>query len=177
MRETVWCLALLAITTAQSAGFQPPRAIPLDEATTDDLNSAFDAGSLTSEQLIRAFLDRINRYDKHGPSLRAVIAVNPKAIEIARQLDLERKARGARSALHGIPVILKDNIDTSDMATTAGSVMLAGSVPPDDAFLVKRLRNAGAIILAKANLSEFASGRAVRSRLQRTTAARNRLQL
>ena len=103
-------------------------------------------------------LARIKAYDRQGPTLRAFIAVNPKAIEIARQLDLERKAKGRRSPLHGIPVVLKDNIDTVDMPTTAGSVVLEGSMPPDDAFLVKRLREAGAVIIGKANMSEFASG-------------------
>ena len=87
-----------------------------------------------------------------------MIHLNPRALETARALDRERRDRGPRSPLHGIPVVLKDNVDTGDMPTTAGSVLLAGSVPPDDAFLVRRLREAGAIILAKVNMSEFASG-------------------
>ena len=86
------------------------------------------------------------------------LLVNPKALDIARRLDVERKTKGRRSPLHGIPVVLKDNIDTGDMPTTAGSIALEGSIPPDDAFIVKRLRDAGAIILGKANMSEFASG-------------------
>ena len=123
-----------------------------------DLNAAFDAGSLTSEQLVQMCLARIRAYDRQGPSLRALITVNPKALDIARQLDVERKTKGRRSPLHGIPVVLKDNINTADMPTTAGSIALEGSVPPDDAFVAKRLREAGAIILGKANMSEFASG-------------------
>jgi amidase len=161
MHKFSWCLTgVLLIVGGRSTAQEPSRTIALDEASVADLNAAFNTGSLTSEQLVRAFLTRINTYDKQGPTLRALITLNPKAVEVARSLDAERKARGARSPLHGIPVILKDNIDTGDMPTTAGSIMLAGSVPPDDAFFVKRLRDAGAIILGKANLSEFASGRA-----------------
>ena len=153
------CLLLVFMwALGPTALAQAPITIPLDAATVADLNAALDAGSLTSEQLVQMFLARIRAYDRQGPSLRALITVNPKAVEIARQLDAERKGRGRRSPLHGIPVVLKDNIDTADMPTTAGSVMLEGSVPPDDAFLVKRLREAGAIILGKANMSEFASG-------------------
>lgn len=129
----------------------------LETATIADINAAFDAGALTSEKLVELYLARIDAYDDRGPSLNALILVNPQAREIARALDAERKATGPRSALHGIPVILKDNFDTADLPTTAGSVFLAGSLPPKDAFMVAQLRAAGAIILAKANLSEFAS--------------------
>jgi len=131
---------------------------PLDEATIADLNAAFKAGTLTSEQLVSMYLARIEAYDKQGPEINAVIKINPNALTLARELDTERKAKGARSPLHGIPVVLKDNFDTFDLPTTGGSILLEGSVPPDDAFVVKKLRAAGAIILAKVNLSEFASG-------------------
>ena len=94
-------------------------------------------------------LARIRAYDRQGPSLRALIMVNPKALDIARQLDVERKTKGRRSPLHGIPVVLKDNIDTADMPTTAGSIVLEGSIPPDDAFVVKRLRVLGRSSSAK----------------------------
>jgi amidase len=103
-------------------------------------------------------LARIAAFDRKGPSLHAVIFLNPKAIEQARALDAERKTKGRRSPLHGIPVVLKDNYDTFDMPTTGGSVLLEGSIPSQDAFVVKKLRDAGAIILAKVNMSEFASG-------------------
>ncbi len=136
------------------------RSVALDAATILDLNAAFDAGTLTSERLVNLCLARIDAYDRRGPLLRAVILVNPKALETARALDAERRARGPRSRLHGIPVILKDNIDTADLPTTGGSVLLEGSRPPDDAFIVRKLREAGAVIVAKANLSEFASGAA-----------------
>jgi amidase len=159
-KSALFLMLLLVWAVGPTAVAQTSRVIALDEATIADINAAFDAGSLTSEQLVQMCLTRIRAYDKQGPFLRAMITVNPKAVEAARQLDAERKTKGRRSSLHGIPVILKDNIDTADMPTTAGSVMLEGSVPPDDAFLVKRLRDAGAIVLGKANLSEFASGRA-----------------
>jgi amidase len=139
------------------------RSVDLDQATIADFNAAFAAGTLTAEQLVQRFLARIEAYDRKGPSLRSVMTLNPKALETARALDAERKARGPRSPLHGIPVVLKDNFDTADMATTGGSVLLEGSVPPDDAFVVKRLRAAGAIVLAKVNMSEFASGAALSS--------------
>ncbi len=134
------------------------KTIDLDAATIADLNAAFDAGTLTAEKLVQMCLARIQAYDQQGPALHAVIAINPKAIDIARALDAERRAKGPRSPLHGIPIVLKDNYDTFDMPTTGGSVLLEGSIPPDDAFVVKKLRAAGAIILAKVNLSEFASG-------------------
>ena len=145
----------LCICVAHPVAAQP---IDLDTATIADLNAAFTRGTLTAERLVRLYLARIDAYDRKGPDLRAVIALNPKARDIARALDAERKSKGPRSPLHGIPIVLKDNFDTADMPTTGGSVLLEGSLPPDDAFVVKKLREAGAIILAKVNLSEFASG-------------------
>ena len=135
----------------------------LTTATVEDINKAFDAGALNSEQLVELSLARIAAFDDAGPKLNAVLHLNPDAIEQARILDAERLKRGRRSPLHGIPVVLKDNFDTADMPTTAGSFMLKGSIPPDDAFLVRKLREAGAIILAKVNMSEFASGDAMSS--------------
>jgi amidase len=139
------------------------RSIDLDAATVAEINAAFDAGTLTAEKLVQMCLARISAYDRQGPSLHAVITLNPKALETARALDAERKAKGRRSLLHGIPVVLKDNYDTFDMPTTGGSVLLEGSMPAQDAFVVKKLREAGAIILAKVNMSEFASGGAYSS--------------
>ncbi|MBZ5603934.1 MAG: glutamyl-tRNA amidotransferase [Acidobacteriia bacterium] len=152
-------LAVLSIALAGAA----PRTVDLDSATVADLNAAFASGALTSEKLVEMCLARIHAYDRQGPGLNAVMALNPKALETARALDAERKAKGPRSALHGIPVVLKDNFNTNDLPTTAGSVLLEGSIPPADAYLVKRLRAAGAIILAKVNMSEFASAGAYSS--------------
>lgn len=134
------------------------KSIDFDAATIADINAAFDAGTLTSESLTQMCLARIAAFDRKGPSLHAVMTLNPKAVEQARALDVERKTKGRRSPLHGIPVVLKDNYDTFDMPTTGGSVLLEGSIPSKDAFVVKKLRDAGAIVLAKLNMSEFASG-------------------
>ena len=136
------------------------RAVDLDALTIADINAAFAKGTLTSERLTQVFLSRIQAFDRQGPMLRSIITVNPKALETARALDAERKAKGPRSPLHGIPIVVKDNIDTADLPTTGGSVLLEGSIPPDDAFVVKKLRAAGAVIIAKTNLSEFASAAA-----------------
>ena len=144
------CLVTLTPTRATSFDF--------DAMTIADINRAFDRGALTAERLVQLCLARIDAYDRKGPSLHAVLILNPKALETARALDVERKSKGARSPLHGIPVVLKDNYNTSDLPTTGGSVLLEGSTPPADAFVVKKLRAAGAIVLAKVNLSEFASG-------------------
>src|SRR5881296_3540491 len=119
--------------------------IDLDAATIADLNAAFNAGTLTSEKLVQLCIARIQAYDREGPSLHAVMTLNPKAIETAKALDAERKAKGPRSPIHGIPIVLKDNYNTFDLPTTAGSQMLAGSIPPADSFMVKQLRDAGAV--------------------------------
>src|SRR6185295_3728927 len=126
--------------------------------TIPELQAAMQAGKLTAEQLVQLCLARIDAYDRKGPKLHAVLTLNPKALETARALDAERKAKGPRSPLHGIPVVLKDNYNTADLPTTGGSVLLEGSIPPADAFVVNKLRAAGAIVLAKLNMSEFASG-------------------
>jgi amidase len=130
----------------------------LEEATIADIAGAFDAGTLTCRQLTQLYLKRIEAYDKNGPKLRSIITINPKALQTAAALDEERRTRGPRSRLHCIPVLLKDNIDTFDMPTTNGSVILKDSIPPDDAFIAKQLRNAGALILGKAAMGEFAGG-------------------
>jgi amidase len=132
--------------------------LDLDEVTIADLNVAFKAGTLTAEKLTELYLARIAAYDKQGPTLNTVITLNPKALAEAKALDAERKAGKIRGPLHGVPIVLKDNYDTFDLVTTGGSQMLEGSIPPDDAFVVKKLRDAGAIILAKVNTSEFAGG-------------------
>jgi len=147
-----------SVALGQTNAAAAVQATGLSALTIADLNRAFASGALTSERLIELYVARIEAYDKAGPALNSVLWLNPRAIETARALDRERRERGPRGPLHGIPVVLKDNIDTFDMPTTGGSLLLAGSIPPDDAFIVKKLRDAGAIILAKVNLSEFASG-------------------
>ncbi|MDH4109760.1 MAG: amidase family protein [Gammaproteobacteria bacterium] len=159
------CWTRIACAVAALACVAPLRAAELDltSATVQELNVAMDAGALDSVTLVQRYLARIEAFDRQGPGLNAVLTLNSKALDEARALDRERATRGRRSPLHGIPVVLKDNIDTADLPTTAGSFMLKGSIPPDDAFLVRRLRDAGAIILAKLNMSEFASGDAMNS--------------
>jgi amidase len=150
----------LAVLFSCLVTLAPADAAELDlaAATIADLQAAFAAGTLTSEELVSAYLARIEAYDQQGPTINTVIMLNENALAEAKQADAERKAGKSRGPLHGIPVVLKDNFDTFDMPTTAGSSLLAGSIPPDDAFVVKRLRDAGAIFLAKLNLSEFAAG-------------------
>lgn len=157
----------LAVLTALSATQADAATLDLTTATIEQLNAAMNSGKVTSEQLVKLYLKRIEAYDKQGPAINAVITLNPKALETAKALDKERKAKGPRSPLHGIPVALKDNFDTFDLPTTAGSQLLAGSIPPDDAYVVKKLRDAGAIVIAKVNLSEFAgSGGSVSGALE-----------
>jgi amidase len=136
----------------------------LQEATIPALQEGLRSGKYTSRELVAKYLARIDAVDRQGPALRSVIEINPEAQALADALDRERQAKGPRGPLHGIPLLIKDNIDTADqMATTAGSLALVGARPADDAFLVKRLRQAGAILLGKTNLSEWANIRSSHS--------------
>jgi amidase len=136
----------------------------LAEFTIPQLQRAMVEGKLTAAALTKAYLKRIEKLDKDGPNVNSVIEVNPEALEIARDLDRERRKGKVRGPMHGIPVLIKDNIDTGDrMQTTAGSLALEGTRALRDAFLVKRLREAGAVILGKTNLSEWANFRSYRS--------------
>jgi amidase len=143
-----------------------PRAksFELEEMTVVELQRGMESGRFTAAALAEMYHQRIIEVDLHGPRLKSVIELNPDAFTIARELDRERKARGPRGPLHGIPILIKDNIDTHDgMTTTAGSLALAGSIAPRDAFIVERLRAAGVVLLGKANLSEWANFRGSRS--------------
>jgi amidase len=141
-----------------------PAAFELEEVTVDELQRRMTAGSLTAHALTTTYLARIAALDRTGPALHHVIEVNPEAASIARALDEERKTKGARGPLHGIPVLLKDNVDTADgNTTTAGSLALAGSIAPRDATIARKLREAGAVLLGKTNLSEWANIRSTRS--------------
>jgi amidase len=129
----------------------------LDEITVDKLQERYQAGDLTASQVTKAYIERIELLDQNGPGLNSVLTLNPDAVDIAEQLDRERSEGTVRGPLHGVPVLLKDNIDTYDMPTTAGSRFMEGSIPPADAYIVERLREQGAIILGKTNLSEWAN--------------------
>ena len=140
------------------------RPFELDEITITDLQAGMSAGKYTALSLAEKYIARIKSVDRKGPELRTVIELNPDALAIAAALDKERKEKGPRGPLHGIPVLIKDNIDTADkMATTAGSLALVGSKPPADSFVVRQLRRAGAVLLGKTNLSEWANIRSSRS--------------
>jgi amidase len=136
----------------------------LDEVTIPELQDGMKSGKFTSRVLVEKYSARIDEIDKRGPAVNAIIELNPDAFAIADALDEERRAKGARGPLHGIPVLIKDNIDTADrMMTTAGSLALVGSKPPKDSFVAQRLRAAGAVILGKTNLSEWANIRSSHS--------------
>ena len=151
-----------SLAASPSAGIpSQPAAVEVPfplEASIPELQAAMDSGALTAVQLVDFYLARIAAYDDAGPTLNAFITVNPNARDEAAALDAERATSGPRGPLHGIPVVLKDNIGTADMATTGGSLALAGLIPTEDAFQVRKLREAGAIILGKTNMYEFAQG-------------------
>src|SRR3954471_10518457 len=149
---------------SSSSSSSVPEAFALEEMTAATLQDAMTSGRYTSRQITELYLRRIEAIDRSGPELRSVIEVNPDALTIADALDAERKAKGPRGPLHGIPVLIKDNIDTADrMMTTAGSLALVDARPAKDAFIVERLRAAGAVILGKTNLSEWANFRSTHS--------------
>ena len=159
--SSLYLTTLFESLSLSSCSSQP---LNLEEVTVDRLQELMTKGSLTSESLTQAYLDRIANLDKKGPRLNAVIEINPDALNIAKELDQERKNGKIRGPLHGIPVLIKDNIDTGDkMMTTAGSLALEGNQAAQDAFIVRQLRLSGAVILGKTNLSEFANFRSSRS--------------
>jgi amidase len=152
---------LVAPSPAPQARF---KSFELDEATIADLQAGMASGKYTARAITQKYLQRIEEIDKHGPALASVIEVNPDALAIADGLDKERAQKHVRGPMHGIPVLIKDNIDTADhMQTTAGSLALVGSKPARDAFVAQRLREAGAVILGKTNLSEWANIRSSHS--------------
>ena len=159
-KATVVLLAIVLVLLAACGVEQQD----FSEASIADLHDQLQRGDITSEELLGWHIERIAAIDRSGPALRAIIEINPDARDIAAALDREWQSSGPRGPLHGIPVVLKANIDKADqMYTSAGSLALADHVPPEDAFIVKRLRNAGAVILGKANLSEWANYRSSRS--------------
>ena len=157
-------LAASASSTRTSEGKSSPSPFELDEITIHDLQEGMSSGRFTAHSITEKYLSRIDAIDKHGPAINTVIEVNPEALTIARELDKERKQKRIRGPLHGIPVLIKDNIDTADrMTTTAGSLALLGSRPLKDSMVAQRLREAGAVILGKTNLSEWANIRSNQS--------------
>jgi amidase len=170
-------VAGLAATTIASTTFQATAKPILDnsiadfkddfelnEVTIDELQQKMKDGKLTSKAITQMYLKRIEAIDKKGPAINSVIEINPDAIKIAEAMDKERKAGKLRGPMHGIPVLIKDNIDTADkMMTTAGAAALIGNIASNDAFVVKKLREAGAVLLGKTNLSEWANFRSSRS--------------
>ena len=136
----------------------------IEEKTVAEMIEDMESGRVTSEQLVEVYLDRIDSLDRSGPNLRSVLSLNPRAVDEARELDAERAAGKLRGPLHGVPVLLKDNIESADpLPTTAGSLVLADNVGNRDAPIVARLRDAGAVILGKTNLSEWANIRSSHS--------------
>lgn len=151
---TIWRASILLFllpALACTPSFQ------VEEATIADIHQAMEEGRVTAEELVRSYLDRIEAYDRQGPYLNSIITVSEHALERARELDAAFAESGFTGPLHGIPVIVKDNYDTHDLPTTNGTLAFRGAIPPDDAYQVRKLREAGAIILAKSNLAEFAS--------------------
>lgn len=169
LRRLSLAALLAAVLGASCTSPAPPTkaAVPvfdLEEATVADLQQRMESGRDTARSLVDKYLARIAEIDATGPALHSVIEVNPDARAIADALDTERKAKGPRGPLHGVPILIKDNIATADhMMTTAGSLALEGITPPADAFIVERMRAAGAVILGKTNLSEWANFRSTRS--------------
>ena len=141
-----------------------PAPAELDELTITELQQGMQSGKYSARELVEKYSHRISDIDKKGPALASVIEMNPDAEQIAAALDRERKEKGPRGPLHGIPILIKDNIDTNDrMMTTAGSLALVGAKPARDAFIAQKLREAGAVILGKTNLSEWANFRSTKS--------------
>jgi len=157
---TIFC----SLTAPRAQQLSSPAAFELDEMTVQQLQDAMASGRYTSRRLVDLYTGRINAIDRQGPELRSVIELNPDAAAIADSLDAERRSGRVRGPLHGIPVLIKDNIDTGDrMMTTAGSLALVGPGAPRDAIVAARLREAGAVILGKTNLSEWANFRSTKS--------------
>src|SRR5256712_10898990 len=146
-------VGLLLASPTEAGAFQ---LFQTEEATIADIQAALKARTLTCRALVQMYLDRIEAYDKKGPALNAIVAINADALKTAGALDAKYAQSGPTGPLHCVPIIVKDNYDTEDMPTSAGSLSLKGSIPPRDAFQVRKLREAGAIMLVKTNMAEFA---------------------
>ena len=172
MRHGAMRTGAAVVTAALCAGFGQPQApqgqraeriedreFRLVETSVDEVHAAYKAGALTAHELVQAYLDRIDAYDKKGPTINCIITINPRALAEADALDAAFKRSGTfAGSMHGIPILVKDEIDTAGMPTTHGTLVFKNYRPTKDAFVVERLRKAGAIILRKTTLSEFAAG-------------------
>ena len=156
LTPTAILLLLRLVPTAHAQRAAAPPRFDVRETTIAKVHSAMRAGTLSCRALVSAYLQRIERYDHRGPAINSLIVVNPDALAVADSLDRRMRAGGLTGPLHCIPMIVKDNFETTDLPTTAGSLSLQGLVPGQDAFMVRRIREAGAIVLAKSNLAEFA---------------------
>lgn len=157
MRSKIAALVVVFLLVSLARCAQEP-SFRLMETSIEDIHKAMLAGTLTCHGLVQEYLDRIRAYDQQGPTLKSILYVNPRSLQVADAMDQEFQHTHKLKSLSCIPVVLKDNFDTADMPTTAGALTLKGAQPEKDAFAVKRLREAGALILAKANMSEFATG-------------------
>ena len=157
-RRTRGSLGILVLLPAAAAAQPAPRPAPfrVEETTIAEVHAAMRAGTLTCRDLVAAYLRRVEAYDKNGPAVNALVLVNPDALRAADSLDARFRAAGPVGPLHCVPVVVKDNFETAGLQTTAGSLSLAGYVPTRDATMVARLRAAGALVLAKANMAEYA---------------------
>jgi amidase len=151
-------LALGSVSPSSARAQDHPEPFQIVEATIDGIHAAFKSGKLTARQLVQGYLDRIAAYDKRGPNINSIITLNDHALEDADRLDAAWRASGPAGPLHGIPVLVKDEIDTAGMPTTLGTQVFKDYRPPRDAFAIDKLRKAGAIILGKTTLSEYAAG-------------------
>src|SRR5215217_7005483 len=151
-------LSVMCAPSGYAQGGKASAPFQIVETSIDDIHAAYKAGKLTARQLVQGYLDRIDAYDKAGPKINSIINLNPRALEEADKLDVAYKQSGFVGPLHGIPVVVKDEIDTAGMPTTHGTLVFKDYRPPRDAFAVENLRKAGAIILGKTTLSEFAAG-------------------
>ena len=152
-----FCFVLASLLLIISTPFpaEQPKKFELMEATISEIHQAIRSGETTCLDLVNAYLKRIATYDQ-STRLNAIVILNPNARAVAKKLDEEFTRTGKLRPLHGIPIIVKDNYDTKDLQTTGGSLALKGSIPPDDAYQVSKLREAGAIVLAKSNMAEWA---------------------
>src|SRR4029079_15224667 len=151
-------LSIIGMTPAHAQGTNMTPPFQIVETTIDDIHAAYKSGRLTARQLVQGYLDRIKAYDQGGPNINSIITINPRALDEADRLDVAFKASGFVGPLHGIPVVVEDEIDTAGMTTTQGTVVFRDYRPPRDAFAIELLLRAGAIILGKTTLSEYAAG-------------------